>query len=99
MFKSLNLRKGKNAYPILGKCNCFDVLVKNLSDDDLQYVENTLTEYEKGNINIIFCENGCFQFTEKNIPKFGGIRLAILKWFENKLKTEELIEEITTLPF
>ena len=39
------IRKGKNAYPILGKCTDFNILVENLDDDDLQYIENTLQQY------------------------------------------------------
>ena len=93
------VRKGKNAYPILGKCTDFNILVKNLDDDDLQYIENTLQQYENGTIDMLLNKDGEYVFAEKNVICFGGIKLDILKWFESLIDTEELIDEITTLPF
>ena len=93
------VRKGKNAYPILGKCTDFNILVENLDDDDLQYVENTLQKYENGTIDMLLNKDGEYVFAEKNVICFGGIKLDILKWFESLITTENLIEKITALPF
>ena len=93
------IRKGKNAYPILGKCTDFNILVKNLDDDDLQYIENTLQKYENGTIDMLLNKDGEYVFAEKNVICFGGIKLDILKWFESLITTENLIEKITALPF
>ena len=96
---TIELRKGKNAYPILGKCTDFNVLVKNLDDDDLQYIENTLQKYENGTIDMLLNKDGEYVFAEKNVICFGGIKLDILKWFESLITTENLIEKITALQF
>ena len=93
------VRKGKNAYPILGKCTDFNILVKNLDDDDLQYIENTLQKYENGTIDMLLNKDGEYVFAAKNVICFGGIKLDILKWFESLITTENLIEKITALPF
>lgn len=97
--KPLTLRKGKNAYPILGKCYDFEKLLKELEDDDLVFIETTLKEYEEGKIDFYINLKGDYLFVEDNYVKFGGIKLDVLKWIENKITTDELISNITTLPF
>ena len=93
------LRKGKNAYPILGSCTDFEILLKELEDDDLMVIEDTLKSYEDGAIDMLTNKDGKYVYAEDNQIKFGGIKLSILKWFESKTTTKELIEEFTTLPF
>ena len=93
------VRKGKNAYPILGKCSDFNIFVENLDDDDLQYIENILQKYENGAIDMLLNKDGEYVFAAKNVICFGGIKLDILKWFESLITTENLIEKITALPF
>ena len=98
-YKITPIRKGKNAYPIIGKCKDFNILINNLDDEDLNYIEETLTQYENCEIDMLLNRDGSYVFAENNQIKFGGIRLSILKWFESLIDTEELIDEITTLPF
>lgn len=93
------LRKGADAYPILGNCFDFEILLNGLEDDDLTMIEDTLQLYECGEIDMLVNKDGKYVYAEDNQIKFGGIRLSILKWFESKITTEELIEEFTTLPF
>ena len=95
----LKLRKGKNAYPILGKCYDFEKLLKELEDEDLEFIETTLKEYEEGKIDFYINLKNEYIFVENNYIKFGGIRLDVLKWIENKITTDELVSSITTLPF
>ena len=65
---------------------------------DWNYIEETLTQYENCEIDMLLNRDGSYVFAENNQIKFGGIRLSILKWFESLIDTEELIDEITTLP-
>jgi hypothetical protein len=86
-------------YPILSKCNDFNKMLKDLSNDDLQYIENVLQKYDKGQINMYTNKNGEHIFVEDRQICFGGIKLEILKWYESLIGTEDLIEQISELPF
>jgi hypothetical protein len=72
---------------------------KELEDEDLVFIETTLKEYEEGKIDFYINLKGHYIFIEDNCVKFGGLKLDVLKWIENKISTDELISSITTLPF
>ena len=95
----IHLRKGKDAYSILGTCKDFPKLIAKLDDDDLKFINNVLLDYEIGKIDMLCNKDGKYVFAENNEIKFGGFRLTVLKWFEGLITTDDLIEELTTLPF
>lgn len=92
-------RQGKDAYSILGTCKDFPKLIQNLDDDDLKFINDVLLDYEIGKIDMLCNKDGKYVFAENNKIKFGGFKLTILKWFESLITTDNLIEELTTLPF